>query len=331
MIYPIEATARKVLELSESWVVRYRLLRDVFGRAPDDPEISLVKERMQASKWVGYLAAEQRTDGGWGRFHSRDARLKQTIHTTEVGVERAVELGLDADHPILEKAAVYILKVMRGEIDFPDRTEKNDRWQTGVRLFLASTLAQIHPDHPELSADRELWRNIAERTFQSGGYNAQDEIEAHAELTGASVRDSYLVMGNRYQLTLLGSQKGVLSEQVETALLEWLWWRPQGIGYLSIPLSQEPPRKAGHVDRWLASLELLSRCFPCWAQVAGPAIDWLWRQRDGQGLWDFGARPDSMARLPLSDDWRNVRNRAFDWTTRILSLLSRLHFTSQDK
>jgi hypothetical protein len=117
---------------------------------------------------------EQWADGSWGAFHSRNTRLKQKIVTTEAGVERALALGLDAAHPILEKTTNYLLRVMNGEIPFPDRHEKNDRWKTGMRLFLASTLALIHPNHPVLDQDRKLWVSIAELTFQSGKYDKGD-------------------------------------------------------------------------------------------------------------------------------------------------------------
>ena len=275
------------------------------------------------SRWVRELAEEQRSDGGWGPFHSRSTLLKQRIPSTEVGVERALALGLDASHPILTEAREYIVAVMRGDLAFPDYHEKNDRWATGMRLFLASTLSLIEPEHPALDEDRELWSEIAKRTFRSGTYDEQDEIDAHAELTGATVKDSYLLIGGRYQLSILGSKAGLLTSETEDALLRWLWERPQGIGYLGIPLSEPPPAKPGPFDRWLASLELVARCFPSRAEFAAPAIEWLWDRRNGEAFWDFGPRPAASSFLPLSDNWRHRKDRAFDWTTRILLLLRR--------
>jgi hypothetical protein len=78
--------------------------------------------------------------------------------------------------------------------------EKNDRWATGVRLFLASTLSLILPAYPVLDDDRALWLEIVRHTFQSGVYCEDDEIKAHAELTGATVRGSYLVLRGKYQV-----------------------------------------------------------------------------------------------------------------------------------
>ncbi|MEW5721380.1 MAG: hypothetical protein AB1817_22325, partial [Chloroflexota bacterium] len=206
----LEKIATSVLAQNPSPVVRYRLLRDVLRRPRGNSELEQARANLDASRCVCELADEQRDDGGWNAFHSRGTKLKQKIASTEVGVERALALGLDASHPILQKARAYIVNVMTGAIRFPDYHEKNDRWETGMRLFLASTLSLIQPDHPLLDADRKLWRAIAARTFQSGKYRAEDEIRAHAELTGATVKDSYLVLNNRYALNLLGSLPGLL-------------------------------------------------------------------------------------------------------------------------
>ncbi len=319
----IERTAAGILNNDPAPVVRYRLLRDVLRLPSDSLELRNAKSALELSRNVQELAAAQHADGGWGAFHSRSTRLKQKIPSTEVGVERALALGLDAAHPILDKASTYILEIMRGDLPFPDYQEKNDRWRTGKRLFLASTLSLIHPEHPELNSDRTLWQEITQRTFQSGRYREEDEIKAHADLTGATVKGSYLKLNGKYQLNILGSLHSTLPKEIKIALLRWLWKNPEGIGYLEIPLNCQPPRKAGAFDRWLSSIELLVRLFPQGTRFAHSSVVWLMKQRDEQGFWDFGARPTSITFLPLADSWRERKHRQFDWTTRILILLRR--------
>ena len=321
----IERIAYDLLERKPGEVVRFRLLRDVLRRPITDPELLEAREGLDSSHHVQVLASEQRGDGGWGPFHSRSTKLKQKTASTEVGVERALSLGLDASHPVLQRAAAYIVNVMEGAIPFPDYHEKNDRWLTGMWLFLASTLSLIQPDHPLLDPDRELWGEIARRSFQSGEYSEEDEMRAHAYLTGATVKDSYLVLNGRYQLNILGSVPGLLPDGLERALVEWLWQRENGVGYLGVPLGGPPSQRPGEFDRWLTSLEMLSRLFPGWVIQAGEAIDWLWGERDDTGCWDLGPRASTSTFLPLSDSWHRRENRAFDWTTRALILLRRYH------
>jgi hypothetical protein len=307
--------------MQPSPVAAARLLRQVLGAGLDDERLRKLSNQIDSSRHVRMLKEEQRKDGGWGAFHSRSATSKQKIPSTEFAVERALSLGLGAEHTILAKAGDYILSVMLGERRFPDDHEKNDRWPTGMRLFLASTLSLIDPLHEVLEEDRALWREIAMRTFRSGAYSEHDEIQAHASLTGATVRDSYLVINNRYALTLLGSVPDLLPDDTEEALLSWLWQHGRGIGYLEMPLSQPPPlSRPGPLDRWFASLETLIRLFPSSVDRIAGWIDWIWKKQEDDGFWDFGPRPASSTLLPLADDWRRRRQRQIDWSTRVLLL-----------
>jgi hypothetical protein len=325
---PVEAIhqlATRVLTEAPDPAVRVRLLRDVLGRPVGDPELRRAREGLERNRWVRELQTEQGDDGSWGRLHSRDSRARQRIPTTEWGVERALALGLEAAHPVLRQAGRYLASVLDGTGATRDPPEKNDRWLVGVQLFAAATLAQIEPTHPALDRVWSLWVGIARRTFVSGAYDPAAEIRAHQELTGASVRNSYLVINNRYALALLSARAVDLPHEVETALVRWVWHRPGGIGYLSVPLSL-PPRhaKRGLLDRWLSSQELLAR-FPSWHGMAGEAVEWLWEARTSEGCWDLGPRSTASVALPLSASWREKGARRHDWTTRVLALLGRFY------
>jgi hypothetical protein len=316
----IQATAQRVLGQDPDPVVRWLLLRDVLRREPGDAELGRAGESLATSRWVCQLEGEQWEDGSWGRLHSMDYRAGQRIPTTEVGVERALALGLPADHPILVRAADYLSGVLQGTIVPRDRPERNDRWPTGVRLIAAATLALIRPESPLLDEVWELWVQVARRALRSGTYDPGAESDAHRELTGATVAGSYLVLNNRYALALLGARPGALPPELERDLVRWVWGYPQGVRYLGEPLSA-PPRcqTGGPLDRWLRSLALLLR-FPSCRQLGAEAVDWLWAQRTAAGFWDFGSRPDSPA-LPLSESWRRKGARQIDWTVRVLLLL----------
>lgn len=311
-----------ILAHNPGQVVRYRLLRDVLKLPAGSQELSRAHDDLSDSKCILTLAQEQRPDGSWGRFHSRNSKEKQTILTTEIGVERALALGLDARHEILTKASDHICMVLDKAIPFPDPPEKNERWETGTRLFTASTLSLITPAHPSLDRDRAFWKEIANRTFQSRKYCEEDEIKAHSDLTGVSMQNTYLIVSGKYQLNILGSKPGLLSTGVENALLQWLWKKTTGIGYLTVPLDR-PPQTPGQVDPWLASHELLARGFPGWAGIAQDSMTWLWDQRNSEKLWDFGPKPLSLANLPLSDTWQKTTVRKVDWTTRVLCLMQK--------
>jgi hypothetical protein len=169
----------------------------------------------------------------------------------------------------------------------------------------------------------ELWQEIAVRCFVNGTYDPQAEIEAHRDLTGASVANSYLVLNNKYILTLLTARPEELQTTVSNSLLCWVWNLPQGIGYLGKTPALPPTSGApADVERWFATQELLAR-FPGWSDLAGGVVDWLWSQQTADGYWDFGYRRARSDYFPLSANWRKPIHRRFDWSARVLALLAK--------
>jgi len=313
----IDQVAGKVLADDPDPVVRFRLLRDVMRLDMGGS----AKHLGAASRWVRLLEQSQHADGGWGRFHSADTRARTSIPTTEFAIDRALALGLDAEHPVVERAIGYLTALLLGRVEFPDRAERNDRWIAGTQLFVAGTMARMVPNASELDEIWGRWATILERTFASGGYDPVAEARAHRDIGGASVTGSYLILSNRYSVALLGARARDLPARTVRRYADWLWSRPEGIGYLTVCLSRPPGAAPSAVDRWLTSVELLAPFpSPRW----GRAIEWLWSRRPEDGLWDFGSRWARSAYLPLSEDWRRRGRRVHDHSTRVLTLL-RLH------
>jgi hypothetical protein len=135
------------------------------------------------------------------------------------------------------------------------------------------------------------------------------------------VAGSYLTINNRYALNILGSKPDLLPADIEHALLFWLWNHGEGLRYLEVPLTHDPPLgKAGPLDRWFTSLEMMLRLFPRSVQYAGKHVGWIWDRQDDPGLWDFGPRSASSTFFPLAENWRRRKSRKLDWSTRVLLL-----------
>ena len=299
-----------------------RLYREVLGLEETAPPLIRAKEALYAEPGVQQLTREQWSDGGWGRLHSRDSGAKQKIITTEMGVARALALGLTADHPVLQKAAVRLKAILSGEAVPRDRAERNRRWPVGVQLFAAATLAMIQPAALDVDGPFTLWVDLAQRAFSSGAYDPEAEDLAHQALTGAPVRDSYLTLNNRYTLTLLSARPEALPPGLEAKLVRWLWSLPQGMKYLPAALSRPPDlQRPGAVELWFAAQELMSR-FPSWKTTAEEIRTWLWEQGEGKGSWDFGKRGTTSVLLPLAAHWRRLGVRRQDWTARVVLLLN---------
>lgn len=312
-------TAVRLLQMEPDPVPRLLILRDILTRPASDPDLRNARRSVSQSRWVSELGAEQDVDGSWGRFHSMDSRRRCRIRTTEAGVERALAVGLEPGDEILRRAALYTAGLLRNEILFPDPEEANDRWPAGRQMFVATTLAQINPDHELLPPVYATWREIAERTFQRGAYDPDAEWRAHCELTGAlTMRNSYLVINNKYAVFLLACMSVRLPEHTEAALVRWLLEGRFGLGYLGVPLASSLEK----VDRnraaaWFRSQAILSR-FQARTSRSDDGVERLWQLRNSDGLWDFGSGPG----LRLSQDHRRPRNRTIDHSVNALLLLT---------
>jgi energy-converting hydrogenase A subunit M len=190
----IEQSAQRILDTQPDATVRIRLLRDVLRLpAQDDAMLNAQQDVTTKSRWVQELIQEQQGDGSWGRLHSRDSQAKARIVTTEVGVERALALGLDVTDPALRNAARYLANLLEGKANYLDRPERNDRWPTGVRLFAAATLARIQPDHAALDdvwnlgqhriSDIRFWQ--IRRRHANPGSSRTDRRFSREQLPGA--------------------------------------------------------------------------------------------------------------------------------------------------
>ncbi len=144
-----------------------------------------------------------------------------------------------------------------------------------------------------------------------------DALRAHRELLGLKL----VYLKSRYVLTLLAACSANLPAALDRRIVDWIWNSPQGIGYLCASMKHPQP---SHIFNWLESLEILSS-FQCWREVATDALEWLWDQRNADGLWDFGNPPARCFYFPLSDNWRKPGNRQLDQSTRVLALLRKAY------
>ncbi|MFQ6087887.1 MAG: hypothetical protein ACE5K0_03165 [Candidatus Methanofastidiosia archaeon] len=319
----IKKTAEFMLENHPDPVVKFLLYRDIIKLKIDSQEFLRVHRKLLKSKWIKQLAEEQMADGSWGRFHSMNTKLKKKIPTTEFGVYRAINLGLSEKDEILNKTTNYLKKLLTKEVQWPDNKESNDRWQIGENLFISATLSQIKPDDPILNETIARWIEIAERTFESGCYDPKAEWKAHCDITGATtMRNSYLVINNRYSVQILGSRKNLLSKKIEKAYVDWLWNKKDGISYIGIPLFISLKSiKPINIDRWFSSHELMSK-YPEWKNLSETSMNELYQLKNKQNLWDFGPNAKSY-NMHFSETWRKQKNRTFDHSLKTLLLLTR--------
>ena len=323
----LHETGEKLLELNLGPVPRLLLLRDVLRVDPTDPAYIEAQQALETSKWVTLLRESQHSDGTWGRFHTRDSRLRSPFPTTEIAISTALDCGLDKHHPILAKAMAKVREYAKGVCSWPDRAEIHDNplaWNVWVRHFSAGVLAQVDSTHPALEPFRQVWAEAVKVSFQSGEYDRRAEIRALNDLLGCRMKDP-IPFHKKYPLIILSSRRNGLPDELEKRMLEYLLQAPQGIYYVCAgPLNSFPEISSHYFWGWMQGHKLLSR-FATWLDRCAEAANWIWFQRDEAGLWDLGSkvRRKPYTSLPLSESWKRPENRRIDSSVEVLSLLSR--------
>lgn len=319
----IKQTANYILELCSDPIVKYRLMKDVFIVQPDDTEFQNVKKGIMDTVLIKRLTQEQKKDGGWGIFHTNPYRITKPDPSTEVAIYRALSYGLDKDSKVINNAVNYMVDILEGKTQWEGRHEKNIRWPVGYRMITAGILAQIDPWNSILDSEWELWLKIAQYTFSGGTHDIAAEINAHGKYTGIRHRElRYLSLHNKFALYLISSRRKNLPTKLNNILLDWLWHKEEGIGYMGVTLQnaisdlKNNPKINQLFIKYYDSVDLLSH-FKGWQKYADDFMECLWNKRNTKGLWDFGK---IMPVWLLSDSPKKALNPMIDYSVKILIL-----------
>ncbi len=313
----IHSSARNILEEAPVGILAHRLLREVIRVPSDDPDQIQAKKAAADGKWVRQLVGAQIPDGSWGRFHSQDTQVKTAFRTTEEAIDRAFGLGIEPNSQMLSQVSQYILDVLHGELHITDRVEKHESWPLLIKFILAGRLAQVDPTNKELDPFWTYLADVAKQAFTSGSYRLEDEVAAYQQQSGIHVQNGFLE--SQHALWILATHR--LPEQIERDMVRWIWHKPEGIRYIRVALADPTARRIGY---WFRSMNILTR-FNSWREISINVLNRIWEQGDQDGMWDFGSRIASCVEFPLSDSWRQSKNRRLDYSTCILILLRKFY------
>ena len=325
MIKQIQNLGQKILELNPDPIPKYILLRDILER--ETKQLTELKKQTLQTKWVSDVLAEQRKNGSWGRFHSQNTKLKQKYVTTEVALHRCAVIGLTKDDPPIKTAIDYMKKVLLGNIVWEDWPEKSEAWDAGVAVITASTLAEWCPNNPLVLQIRMVWQQIVKESFEDSRY--QPSLEVKAQRKYHQISSEFYYIGSQYAVRLLSTGKNEkesnFSPDIEKDYVKWLWTREAGMGYISNNRLADLPGEVTYraIRSKVKALDLLAG-FSCTKSVCQDFIQWLWKNREADGLWDFGSKGAEKIELPLSENTRKKVNRKIDYTVRILSILHKV-------
>lgn len=298
----------RIYELSHCAAVRYKIKR-ILKKEVD----SELFHEFYNSKWVELLKVNQFEDGGFGRFHSMDSKLKQMFPTTERAIDSIRMLDIPRGNPLIDKLCDYMEKLLKHDIEWPDGFEKNRWYRSAQPLFVASKLSAFGSDCKEYLEWINDWHTILKEAFADGDYNAERTNRISSQILGCDIDGSYIGLHSIYLLELFSNTQAEISEELKQNYLRWLHHYEKPIHYTSVVLSHGLENSISELYRVYFPLSK----FSCFKEEFARELESLKDRRDQGGFWNFGR---DFKCQKLSDDWKSQTRMMIDHTLMALTL-----------
>ena len=274
-------------------------------------------------KWAKQIVQLQHDDGSWGYFHTLSNPSPKQPITTEQALRRLKVLGYTyADEPI-RKAVSYMHNCLVGKNKLPDREEKLHNWNIFTELMLAAWITMFTGEDSAANNAAQKWAEIINAAFTYNEYSNDLYISSYRNVFGLNPRGGRLVdFVSFYQVSLLTNK---LNKNIEKAYFKYLLEHETGIYYIYSKRLLDVPGKfqSKETSSYLRAIELLAKYQnPELKKELGFVLSWINKNKIGDNLWDTGKEIKDGIDLPLSDSWRNEKNRIEDCTYRIKRILN---------
>lgn len=275
-------------------------------------------------KYAKEIIALQKEDGTWGDFfHSLAQPNGKVPLSTEQALRRLKILGFTIEDEPIRRAVDCMLASLRGERRIDDYWEKTLDWELFTRMMLGTWIRMFQPENEQALCVAERFARVLEGAFEGGSYSRVAYLSAYwVEFSERPKVHKEIGFENFYLMNLL---QGVLSEQTEKALLDYILTNPDGIYYIyDKPLQKLPEIFASkETSRYLGAIELIAG-FRFAKEKLGFVVEWLEDNQGEDGQWDLGTKVKDNVYLPLSDSWRKEADRKADCTERIEGILQKI-------
>jgi len=307
-----------ILNFNLDPIPKYLMMRDVFNLNKNSKRVIDTKSKVLETDWVKNIIKLQYEDGSWGQFHS----MSQSNMTTEQALRRLLILGLDIDDEPIKKALDYMDRYLNRTIDLRDRKEKKHDWDLLTRLFVATWVRIIDPQHPIALEIAKDWAKVVTYAFKDGAYNLKDYKEAYDEVHRPQKQKQMWGIENYYVVSII---TGLLLPTIESNFLDHIIQADNGIYYIyDKPISVLPDSFCTKsFSKYLNACELISR-YSSASEKLKHVEQFLISNVSDDGLFDMGQNIKDQIHFPLSNSWRIPINRKIDCTVRILKILSNL-------
>ncbi|MCL2003621.1 MAG: hypothetical protein FWG72_06425 [Oscillospiraceae bacterium] len=299
--------------------VRYKILFHFLDTPYEDDALCELRPQFLSSDIVEELWREQEYLGGWGPLESKDYSVKARFPTSLTAIKRCLYIGLTIeDRDILLRAYEYLEDFLTGRSRerLYNKNERAIPWQTAS---ICEMLEAIKPYNELCDRTYGEWLYIASRAYEDGEYAYERERKAQHEIF--YTRQDRLVP---MQFGLLLKRRGELPPELKAAMLRHHGGHAARHGWFWDKTPDNLPENfvCDKSRRWFHTFNYINQ-FRGSALYLANAADWLMKNQNADGLWDWGPQTkDPWGYFGYFSTNRSYKhNRVTDCTVEVLSFL----------
>lgn len=202
------------------------------------------------------LRAEQRPDGGYGRFHTMDTKdkSKRLFPTTEAAVYRMRDLMLPADDPVVARAGGALLGYADGSLAYSDTIERHFGFKTAISSMAAANAAALGIRDPRVEERKRLCARAAGEAAVE--IEERGAIDLAAWQARSRARGDFMLLPETVHMLWLLTDNAYADEWAAHVFLSYLWSLEKGVYYIpGIPAARFQSVTSNRFSRWLFVLE----------------------------------------------------------------------------
>jgi hypothetical protein len=307
----------RLLNMKPDPIPEFVLLKEFKGCPPDSKEYKEAYKKVCIHPFVKKYEDSQNDRGFWPPFHGY----------TEGIIRLLLSYGLDKNHNCLKKVKKTLLKALDNKENW-DQSEKQDniRWwpEMFIPLVDAAMLSLIDKNNVNLDKHRKRWANFAENSLSNGTYDLNVDSKQQNEHFGF-ITKRIIPPFNYYNLLLLSPNVGInyINDSTDQSLVDYCIKKSEGIYYVynncpgDFVTLEAKNRDSRDFWNWIRALSLISQ-FNGWSKYEQKYFDWILKQKNNDGLWEFPRKFD----FAISNSWKG-KNKIIDSTIYVLRLLSK--------
>ena len=305
----------KLLDMKPDPIPEFVLLKEFKNCPPESKEYKMAYRNVCVHPFVKKIENSQNSRGFWIPFHG---------YTEEI-IRLLLSYGVDKNHLCFKNVSKYLIKVLNKK-ECWEKLDKLDNIRWGPEMFMplvsAAMLSLINKNDKNIFLHRDRWANFAENAFKNVCYDLDADKKAQHEHFGFKTKRT-IPPFNYYNFLLLPPDinKNYINDKTDQALVDYCLNEANGIYYIYGNKLNEfitinvQNRDSNDFWNWIRALSLVSQ-FKSWKKYEQKYIDWILKQRNKDGLWEFPKK----FRFALSNSWRG-KNKIIDSTIYILRFL----------